>query len=85
MHLIKNPDLFGGETEQLYKGRDTIENQLKRMGYRKSDSNKKCKLCKNFITKECHNKIYFKCLLIGNSAGSATDIRANNVCNLFKN
>lgn len=48
--------------------------------YRKSDNkNKRCENCKNIISQNG----YYKCILLGTSCSSATDIRLSNVCNQF--
>ena len=54
--------------------------------YRKADSDKRCKNCKNLISKLAicpSEKNYYKCKLLGISSSSATDIRLSNVCDLF--
>lgn len=52
-----------------------------RNNYKKSDDkHKRCDNCKYIHRKRFHNKNYYKCLLIGCSNGSATDIRLSYVC-----
>ena len=46
---------------------------------------KTCRDCDNLIKKEYHDKIYYKCELIGNSNGTGTDIRLKwAACYYFK-
>lgn len=77
-------DLFGGETNIVdqtlrsdYKIFKVINN------YRKSTGIDKCKNCKHSYYKQ-YSKKYYKCALLGCSAGPATDIRANNICDLWQ-
>lgn len=51
--------------------------------YRKADNNKRCKNCKNRFITHSGKKVYYKCILLGMSSCSATDIRLSNVCDLF--
>lgn len=51
--------------------------------YCKANTDKRCKNCKNLVIKEEAYKKFHKCILLGLSSSSATDIRLNNVCNLF--
>ena len=46
---------------------------------------KYCKDCDNCRRKEYHNKVYYKCKLLGNSNGAGTDIRLKwPACYYFK-
>lgn len=51
--------------------------------YRKSENESRCKNCKNLLINNTYNKTFYKCLLLGISSSSATDIRLSNVCNNF--
>ena len=50
--------------------------------YRKADSEKRCKYCKNLFIRQEQNR-YYKCILLGLSGSAATDIRLSNVCDKF--
>lgn len=50
--------------------------------YRKADCEKRCKHCKNLFVRQNQNR-YYKCLLLGLSGSSATDVRLSNVCDKF--
>ena len=54
--------------------------------YRKADDDKRCKNCKNLISKMAvcsSERNYYKCILLGMSSSPATDVRLSNVCNNF--
>jgi hypothetical protein len=52
--------------------------------YRKSsDKNICCKTC-NQCKRKQYQRVYYKCLLLGNSNGPATDIRLRYICNLWE-
>lgn len=62
------------------KPRSPYQKWKKDNNYRKSDSkNKRCGNCKNITSQNG----YYKCILLGTSSSSATDIRLSNVCNQF--
>lgn len=42
-----------------------------------------CKECNNFFKSGAGNKNFFKCKVMGSSASTASDIRANHVCVQF--
>ena len=52
--------------------------------YCKATDNKRCKNCKNRFITHSGAKVYYKCILLGMSSCSATDIRLSNVCDLFE-
>ena len=52
--------------------------------YRKTDNNKRCKNCKNRFITHSGKKVYYKCILLGMSSCSATDIRLSNVCDRYE-
>ncbi len=52
--------------------------------YRESTDLKKCSRCKTFNVLDYHDKIYFKCSLLGISHSSATDISSNCVCDRYQ-
>ncbi len=81
-----NPDLFGGESRIVSSSRPgTYADALKKRNYRKQEFGNpyRCKNCKHFIRKE-YAKRYFKCELLGDTRSEATDIKANNVCDLYE-
>lgn len=85
---MKNFNLFGGETEISAIPNTALQSKYQkfktRNHYRKADGNKKCGNCKSHIRGEYHNNIYHKCKRLGISNSHATDIRVNNVCDLYE-
>lgn len=82
---MKTENLFGEMVEVVSKKKILSVYQLRKrsMNYRKSETGDKCKFCFNGTRWRHHDKIYFKCELIGHSHSSATDIRAGHVCDKF--
>lgn len=86
----------GGMTEQLHLINDIPlpKPQIKIRGkyqqwkyennYRKADSDKRCKNCKNCVAMTNGYKTFYKCNIMGISNSEATDIRLSNVCDYFK-
>ncbi len=52
--------------------------------YKKAETGKSCKNCRNCIGFKYHDKTYYKCNLQGISHGAATDIRLSYVCNYHR-
>lgn len=81
------PDLFGEEREPVEPKKKRLNgfDRFKRLHrYRISeDKNARCKCCISLYVKIYHNK-YYKCKHIGEEGSAITDIRVNNVCNLFQ-
>jgi uncharacterized protein (DUF983 family) len=83
---MKQTDLFGNIVDVV------IEKPRKLSPYQqfKKDNNyckgvsKFCRQCVNFRMYEYHNKIYRKCVLLGESHSEATDIRTSYVCDKFQ-
>jgi hypothetical protein len=87
--MMKNLDFFDGETEVSSKPdfghMNTYQRTKARNHYRKSFSKEnKCKNCEFCLSGNYHNKRYYKCKFIGVSNSPATDIKVNNVCDLYK-
>ena len=79
-------NLFGEEQADAIKPSNGWYKKRKRqMNYRPQISNPKenCQHCANHKRFDYHDKIYHKCLLIGISHSTATDIRVHNTCNNF--
>jgi hypothetical protein len=84
---MKNFDLFDGETETATVNEASFSKYKKfkaLYNYRKSEGEKKCGNCLSHIKGMYHNKFYHKCERLGISNSEATDIRVNNVCDLYK-
>lgn len=85
---MEDINLFG-EIQKYYESEKPLGKiqQIKHnLGYHKAgiyESHRYCKYCDNFIRMEYHNKMYFKCRLIGDSNSEATDIRTKDTCNKF--
>ena len=86
--MNNHKDLFGEDIKEdgiikLHTGyckRFKLKNN-----YRNSTQyNEKCKNCSKLLYKRYRGKNYYKCILIGDSLSSATDIRVNHVCDLFE-
>ena len=84
---MEDINLFG-EVQKYYE--NAIFNPYQRlkqqMHYRKANVLKGemyCKYCKHCLKMDYHNKIYYKCELIGVSNSEATDIRVKNTCDMF--
>ena len=83
-------NLFGQEQKYPEVGKDNrihlgrIQKIKKRMGYRFSVGERKCKNCKSHQVSEYHDKTYHKCERIGYSHSEATDIRLKNVCDYWE-
>jgi len=74
-------DLFGNEI---------IEDQHKLprckigINYRLSENRQCCKNCSFLLRKNYHNKIYYKCEIIGDTNGHATDVKLKCVCDNYE-
>lgn len=76
-----HPDLFGGETPIVVPSKSPIQDMKKRMKYRKAEPGEpRCKTCAHCMKISYHGKNYYKCELIGDSRGTATDIRLSDTC-----
>lgn len=85
---MNNPDLFGGETTAP----DKLKAQHKSgymmwkqgAGYRKSDSKTRC--CATCLHSRGYraSRTFYKCVKLGISHSTATDIRLRDVCNLWE-
>jgi len=79
-------NLFGDEIPEepdprpksKYQGWKLINN------YRASSGERQCQNCKFARKRNYHNKNYYKCILLGTSYSTATDIRLKDVCNLHQ-
>ena len=80
----KQINIFGEDiiVKNQTKGKITIKNKFRLInGFIK---NKYCKDCKSFMEYTYNNKKYFKCIEIGVSSSSATDIRKKDIaCKLY--
>ena len=65
-------------TSSRYKRFKTANN------YRSAIGDDRCKTCKYLQSVKYHNKQYYKCVLIGNSMSTASNISLKNVCNRFE-
>lgn len=79
---MKSLNLFG-EMQETDRNKKKYQNWKIRNKYRKGSRGHKCKLCIHLIRKS-YSKVYYSCALMGDSNGPATDIRVNNVCDLFE-
>ena len=82
---IVGQDLFGSfvyEADLLPIPKTRIQRALGKYHYRRSFDRKIC--CKTCAEIFRHLGRYYKCRLVGDSASSATDIRARNVCEAWK-
>jgi hypothetical protein len=73
-------DLFGCEIIEDIK----LPRCKRGINYRLSNDDRKCKYCIYKIKNSFHNKIYYKCEIIGITHGIATDIRLKDVCDNYK-
>lgn len=82
-----NPINLFGEKDDL-KEHKSITGYFKkwkfRHNYRKSNTQNKCGNCINSRADMHHNKIYWKCMLMGFSHSEASDIRKSYTCNNYK-
>lgn len=81
-------DLFGQTPQATAKATSTsqiIRRWILQAGYRRAEkgSPERCRNCQEFYIKRYSGK-YFKCRRLGDSNGTARDIRANHVCRFFK-
>jgi hypothetical protein len=77
-------DLFGNEIKpKTPKPKSKYQEYKLKYNYRKGTT-KMCKFCQNIRRYDYHNKIYSKCILLGESHSTATDIRLTDVCDNFK-
>lgn len=54
-------------------------------GYRKAENkNQCCKYCIYLCANMPSTRAYYKCMMLGVSGSSATDVRLSYVCNLFE-
>ena len=81
-------DLFNNEYQEsdlLPAPKTLIYKKLGKYNYGKStDKTRRCKTCGNLIGAGYHNKQYYKCRIVGCSRSQATDIRVNNICDLYE-
>lgn len=82
-------DLFGNEltaADLVPKKPAGAEKRLKDFRYRKSeDKARRCKTCARHFEVDWRSmKIFHKCELLGDTAGSGTDVRAGWVCDAWK-
>jgi hypothetical protein len=82
-HIMKNLDLFDGETDKNPNLRPSDYQKWKlRNKYRESTDPNIC--CKTCVYSKKHRKYtYKKCVLLGESSSIATDIRMRDVCDLY--
>lgn len=88
---MEDINLFG-EVQKYYEPeKDVVLSPYQRlkqqMRYRKANPLKGesyCKHCNYCIRMGYHDKVYYKCELIGISNSEATDIRVKNTCDRFK-
>ena len=81
---MKQPDLFGGQTEIDVRKKRGWNEVKKIRNYRKSEyKEKKCGNCDHLVIKNFSKK-YFKCELISLKASASSDVRVGHVCDLFK-
>ena len=77
--MSANKDLFGNDvvfpSEISKENRSAVVAHAKLIQLHGETPNKKCKMCKHFITKR-YSKTYFKCNMFRNSNGPSTDWRA---------
>ena len=79
-------DLFGNQVEPVPpKAKHLGIRQQWKLdnNYRKGDT-ATCKDCLHLRKYEYHDKTYYKCVLLGESHSTATDIRVSYVCNEHK-
>ncbi len=81
-------DLFGYEVDELPKdkGRASKYQIWRNINYyrRAEDKEMSCETCKNRATRHPNKRQYHKCILIGMSFSSATDIRLRDICNRWE-
>lgn len=81
--LFGNDNIVDNEIIDVPKRSRAIRNQVGKFNYRRSkDSSKRCYTCANCFV-HVYGKKYYKCVLVGFSHGPATDIRSNNVCDMW--
>lgn len=83
--MSKALDLFGNMTEMESKNISSPYLRFKNHNrYRLSENTESnCKNCNHCRRMEYHNKNYYKCILMGISHSTATDIKLKNVCDKF--
>ena len=85
---MKVLNLFG-EMQELPEEKDKHQSiyQIRKAVNKYGPAKNKVERCKNCVhcfVIEGNNANYYKCRLIGNSRGPATDIRLKDTCNKFK-
>jgi len=83
---MKQKDLFGNIVE--VNPEKPVKPKSKYQQFKADNSYRKgidsfCKDCQNFRMYDYHNKFYRKCVLLGESHSTATDIKAGWVCDKF--
>jgi hypothetical protein len=78
-------NLFGEKDNKLefvmsYRQLGKRQKIRKYLNYRLGNKEKSCRNCSHCIKFDYHNKVYYKCEIIGVSNSTATDIRLKNVC-----
>ena len=77
-------DMFGNEIlPKKPNPRSKYQDYKQVFNYRKGGIDI-CRKCINFRRYEYHNKFYHKCILLGESHSTATDIRVTYVCDNYK-
>lgn len=82
---MKQPDLFGGETEVIEGAtKGWLEVKRLRCYGLARHKNVSCKTCKYLIKKDFHNKRYYKCELMSEANTATSDVRLKNVCSRWQ-
>ncbi len=79
-------DLFGRPVvDEKPKYSETIRREIGPYNYRLSETkDHRCKTCDHCYHRDMHGHRYYKCEFVGFSRCEATDIRANHVCDAWK-
>ena len=77
---MKQLQLVNVENNITEKPKSKYQQWKLQYNYRKATDCNKCKNCQNLCVKDSK---YYKCIMLGISGSSATDIRINNTCDLF--
>jgi len=81
---VKQPDLFGGETEIVTHPTMKQLAQYRKATQEEKDAGTICKFCKYFSRNYYHRKqAYCKCDWIGDSHSTSTDIALSGTCPKF--
>lgn len=84
--MVKQPDLFGGETPVFYTASKERVSWFKgKENYRKADCEfRHCYNCRTSYMKHCDKEKFLKCQLMGDTSSMISDVDGAHICDQFQ-